>query len=593
MKINIYEQGGNLDGGYTMPGMTLTGPLLVTVNPTAGNHAVNKQYVDTAATNLNAENVNAGTLAASHLPEYIGDIAKFEGNTNITLRETGISPGEYTKVTVNSKGFITAGSVMSDTDLPDLSWNKITLDRPNTLSGYGVTDALSVGGTVTGQLTLAGAPINASDAATKQYVDGAGTSGGGLVTGDIINRLVPTTPSGYLKCNGAVISKTTYANLYAVVGDAFNTAFPAGNGRPWEQQYGLSRTDTFQSNNWKADGYFSPQLTNSAVLMTKNRAYLIGGMDHTTLTPTTAVYTTAINADGTFAGWTSTTALPYAVYAATCFVTVNRVYILGGTNGTNMITAVINADGTLGAWEVVAKTPPYNLLEPKVVVTKNRVYLLSANMNGGHLNAMYSCTFGSDGVISNWSTAGSLPISGISQTFIAVTRNRVYLIGGTGTQDITTSIFVASINQDGTLGSWSNSGLSLPTGVYNYTSGFVTRSKVFIVHPYGGNGYSNIHYEAPINADGTLGTWTIASKASMSGVNNFALFVTSTRVYILGGELQSGGINTTIYSNQITGGTNDYSPYYNGTSTVTDPNNFTLPDYTNLEETGYYFFIKT
>lgn len=124
MKINIYKQGGNLDGGYTMPGMTLTGPLLVTVTPTAGNHPVNKQYVDTASTELNAGNVAAGTLAAAHLPEYTGDISKFVGNTNITLHETGISPGEYTKVTVNSKGIITSGSVMSDTDLPDLSWNK-------------------------------------------------------------------------------------------------------------------------------------------------------------------------------------------------------------------------------------------------------------------------------------------------------------------------------------------------------------------------------------------------------------------------------------------------------------------------------------
>ena len=87
MKINIYEQGGNLDGGYTMPGMTLTGRLLVTVNPTASNHAVNKQYVDTASMNLNAENVNAGTLAAAHVPEYIGDIDKFEGSTNINLRD--------------------------------------------------------------------------------------------------------------------------------------------------------------------------------------------------------------------------------------------------------------------------------------------------------------------------------------------------------------------------------------------------------------------------------------------------------------------------------------------------------------------------
>ena len=220
--------------------------------------------------------------------------------------------------------------------------------------------------------------------------------------------------------------------------------------------------------------------------------------------------------------------------------------------------------------------------------------MLAANMNGGNLNAMYSCTFGSDGIISNWVTAGSLPVASIQDTNVVVTRNRVYLIGGDGSQDISNSIFVASINQDGTLGSWSNSGLTLPKSIYGYwNTTIVTRSKVIIIQPYGSYGYSRTHFEAPINADGTLGTWTTTSITNTPGLRNFSLFVTSTRVYIVGGELQTGGYANTIYSNQITGGTNDYSPYYNGTSTVTDPNSFVLPDYTSLEEPGYYFFIKT
>ena len=595
MKINIYEQGGNMDGGYTMPGMTLTGPLLVTVPPTAGNHAVNKQYVDTASTNLNASDVKSGTLAATHLPEYVGDIHKLEGNTNINLLETGISPGEYTKVTVNSKGFITAGSVMSDTDLPDLSWNKLSLDRPDTLSGYGITDALSLGGTVTGQLTLASGPVISADAATKQYVDGAGTSGGGLVAGDIINRLVPATPTGYLKCNGAVLSKTTYADLYAVVGDGFSTIVPAGNGRPWEQQSGFGKIDSFQSSTWKQDGNFPAFIVYGTVLMTKNRAYYIGGFNYESSTVSTSVFTTAINADGTFAGWTSTTALPYAVNNATCFVTVNRVYILGGAATNNMITAVINTDGTLGAWEIVAKTPPYNLNIPKVIVTKNRVYLLSARANGGNLTTMYTCTFGTDGIISNWTTAGSLPISGMNENIVLATRNRVYIIGGRGNQDVSTSIFVASINQDGTLGSWSNSGLTLPIATYGVSDGFgfVSRSKAFIVLTYGPSGFNKAHYEAPINPDGSLGTWSVGSTSSLPGINITSVCVTSSRVYLVTSYNNTTGYSNAIYSNVITGGTNDYSPYYDGSFVTTDPNSFALPDYTRYEEPGYYFFIKT
>jgi hypothetical protein len=145
------------------------------------------------------------------------------------------------------------------------------------------------------------------------------------------------------------------------------------------------------------------------------------------------------------------------------------------------------------------------------------------------------------------------------------------------------------------LGSWSNSGSTLPVSVYGYgdTFGFVSRSKVFLIHPYGPSGNSKTHYEATINPDGTLGSWTIGSMASMPGMVQKTIYVTSSRVYIVGGYDNVTGYTNAIYSNPITGGTNDYSPYYNGTFVPTDPDNFTLPDYTPFEEPGYYFFIKT
>ena len=48
----------------------------------------------------------------------------------------------------------------------------------------------------------------------------------GVNTGDIIYRTSNTVPNGYMKANGAVISRTTYANLFSVIG----TTFGAGDG---------------------------------------------------------------------------------------------------------------------------------------------------------------------------------------------------------------------------------------------------------------------------------------------------------------------------------------------------------------------------
>jgi microcystin-dependent protein len=45
-------------------------------------------------------------------------------------------------------------------------------------------------------------------------------------TGSVHMMATTTVPSGYLKCNGAAVSRTTYADLFAIVG----TAHGAGNG---------------------------------------------------------------------------------------------------------------------------------------------------------------------------------------------------------------------------------------------------------------------------------------------------------------------------------------------------------------------------
>lgn len=48
----------------------------------------------------------------------------------------------------------------------------------------------------------------------------------GNIVGQVCFFALNTAPTGFLKCNGAVISRTTYADLFAVIG----TTFGAGDG---------------------------------------------------------------------------------------------------------------------------------------------------------------------------------------------------------------------------------------------------------------------------------------------------------------------------------------------------------------------------
>jgi microcystin-dependent protein len=85
------------------------------------------------------------------------------------------------------------------------------------------------GGTLTGPLYLATNPTDPLQAATKQYVDdnaGGGGGGGGNPTGSVIAFAGPTAPSGYLLCDGSLVSRTVYSTLFSVIG----TAYGAGDG---------------------------------------------------------------------------------------------------------------------------------------------------------------------------------------------------------------------------------------------------------------------------------------------------------------------------------------------------------------------------
>ena len=86
------------------------------------------------------------------------------------------------------------------------------------------------GGTLTGNLTLPGVPTTTNMAATKGYVDTqiAGIPAATDLTpaGTVIYTARTTAPTGYLKANGAAISRTTYATLFAAIG----TLYGIGDG---------------------------------------------------------------------------------------------------------------------------------------------------------------------------------------------------------------------------------------------------------------------------------------------------------------------------------------------------------------------------
>jgi microcystin-dependent protein len=116
------------------------------------------------------------------------------------------------------------------------------------------------GGTMTGNLTLVGNPSTTNMAANKGYVDtqvASITPQDMTPAGTIIWSARNTAPTGYLKANGAAISRTTYATLFSAIG----TTFGSGDGsttfnvpdlrgefaRGWDDGRGIDSGRTFGS----------------------------------------------------------------------------------------------------------------------------------------------------------------------------------------------------------------------------------------------------------------------------------------------------------------------------------------------------------
>ncbi len=225
MRIKVYAAGMS-SGGLSTAGGTITSQLILNYTPTNPLHLITRQYVEN---NLNAKVSNAnnyisGTLPQGRLPSFSGDVSSVAGSATLTLNDSGVVAGSYSRVTVNVKGIVTTGSTLTETDIPNLDWSKITTGKPTTLAGYGITDALSTsGGTMTGVLASSATPSASGHIVTKSYVDSVLSSvSGGLNVGAVILAPSNTALSGYLRCNGALLSKTTYANLYAVLGDSYS-----------------------------------------------------------------------------------------------------------------------------------------------------------------------------------------------------------------------------------------------------------------------------------------------------------------------------------------------------------------------------------
>ena len=143
---------------------------------------------------------------------------------------------------------------------------------------------------------------------------------------------------------------------------------------------------------------------------------------------------------------------------------------------------------------------------------------------------------------SSFSYVGDLPATK-THAVPALTKNRLYLIGGRDINgDPSRDIFTAPVNPDGTIGSWSIIADALPSGITD-GSVAITKNYIYYLGGYTTTAVSSIFY-ANISPDGIIGTWAVHANSLDRAVSRAGVVVTSSHITLVGGLLSTGLANS-------------------------------------------------
>lgn len=212
--------------------ITFTSPLNLKSDPIDAKEVATKRFVDSSFGALNAENILDGVISESTLPAFSGDTSNSKGTSEFTLPYTGVTEGVSTKTTTDSKGRVINREGLSETDIPELTWSKVNRNKPNTLTGYGIENGLkNDGGQVGSGFGIDATPTDPLHVVNRALLETElETVNTPIPVGKVLGTSSSHTPEGFLRCNGGVVNKADYTELYEIIGEKFRNNFDIGIG---------------------------------------------------------------------------------------------------------------------------------------------------------------------------------------------------------------------------------------------------------------------------------------------------------------------------------------------------------------------------
>ncbi len=337
-----------------------------------------------------------------------------------------------------------------------------------------------------------------------------------------------------------------------------------------------------------------------------NYMYLIGGSSPATPTRDSVMYAKIDNNNNIVAvsgtTWiTSPNKISPARQRNAAFGYNGYLYSLAGYTGTSSLNDVVYAkisvnDGSIGVFATSN-------------VTVNPRWGLSAVVGNGFVYAMGGCSAGAapssctamtgsvqtfqlynnySGTPAGYTLTSNLGVDRIGGSS-TILNGYIYYAGGCTIIDCTATtntVYYAPLNADGTIGTWASSTNVLPA-VRAWGKLLAQGGTLYYIGGQDDSGVSqaSIYYSTP--SGGVPGAWATATKALPQALTEIGASVWNDRLYITGGNLLSavGGVNlrqsTVYYSPILTSGGNITSDWSSGTGFMNPRSGHTTIAYAN------------
>lgn len=248
----------------------------------------------------------------------------------------------------------------------------------------------------------------------------------------------------------------------------------------------------------------------------------------------------------------STNKLPVANNQLDIYASNNFLYVPGGTgtDGTGVGSvryAAIQADGSVGTWSLSPYALPVPRQRNSTVSYNGYIYVMGGNASGNPQSSVFYSKIQPDGTPGTWSSTTSLPVGERRHTSV-IWNGVVYIIGGSN--PARADIYSAPINADGTIGAWTLQAEHLPSGRYFHSS-IINNGYMYAFGGVNdvGTVFSDVLY-AQVNTDGTIGPWVTNTNSLPVPLSGSRAFVYNNKAYVVGGTKNgsnSGAVDT-IYS---------------------------------------------